>query len=186
MPIKLFRSPDGRYRSDFYTSDGELVFAIAEKTAQGVLISEFSANGEIIDQIYRKSTEVLKEIGERLGRIDKEIVIEDVSSFAPVKGNATCDACQGTEIVREFDLLDASKVSEVPVVPIFVCTKCKKRFYSMGGKYLRKLIARNPELFEGEELRVKEKDEAAFVHEIQEYMIRIFASKKLAMMKINK
>lgn len=186
MPLKVFKDKLGKYRSDFYPLDGQSAFCIAEKGLDGVLVSEFSDKGEVLDQVYKKSDQTFKEIGEFLSPISKELQIEDVEAIQKVATDATCEACKSKEIVREFDLIDISKVSDVPVAPIFVCQNCKKRYYSMSKPYLRKLVERNPWLFEQKEIKERLKDEEAFITEIQEYMIRIFASKKLAMMKINK
>ncbi|HVA82870.1 MAG TPA: hypothetical protein VNF06_01775 [Candidatus Aquilonibacter sp.] len=186
MAITVYKSPDGRFRSAYYKSDDENAFAIAEKTHNGVLVSEFNEDGELLDQTYRTSVEPLRAIADHLGNFTNEINVAEAQAHIPLRANAQCDDCKGKDIVREFDIVDVKRVANVPIVPIFVCNDCKKRYYSMNPKYLRKLISRNPELFKPEELKEKEADEAAFVKEIQEYMIRIFASKKLAMMKILK
>lgn len=186
MGITVYQSGDGRLRSAIYLSDGERVFATAEKVQQGVLVSEFNESGELLDQIYKKTDQPLREIAEHLGNFTNEIDVAKAEAHLPIKARAICESCNGKEIVREFDTIDTKKVANVPVVPIFVCSGCKKRYYSMNPKYLKRLIARNPDLFKPEELKGSDVDEVAFMKEIQEYMIRIFASKKLAMMKIIK
>ncbi|MDE1825178.1 MAG: hypothetical protein KGH61_00645 [Candidatus Micrarchaeota archaeon] len=183
MGLKAFRSPDGRYRTALYSVEGEEHFLIAEKTANGVLLSEFTGIGEVVDQVYKASANLLAELKAYPHGAGEITISERPYEYLTV--NVHCTNCDSRTMRRELDSLEVSKIVEVPVVPMFLCTKCNKKFYTMSKRYLRNLIARNPELFEKEELKRREENEAAFLSEIQEYMVRIFASKRLALIKID-
>ncbi|MGI0141112.1 MAG: hypothetical protein ACREBF_00460 [Candidatus Micrarchaeales archaeon] len=186
MVLEVHKSPDGRYRTDFYEFEGQKAFAVIEKTAHGVLVSEFSKDGEVLDQTYNKSKEPLAEIAVHLKNVTEKIMIKNVDNYEHVKVNATCETCTNGKISREMDLVHPSAITTVPVIPLFVCSNCKKKLYSITQSYLKNLVVRNVGLFEPDEEKMRKTNEAAFIKEIQEYMIRIFASKKLARMKINK
>jgi len=186
MRLVVHKSPDGRLRSDFYSAQDERAFALAEKTAHGVLVSEFSESGEVLDQVYKKSNMTLAEIAGFLKKVADGVQVEEVGKYRTVEVNAICEDCKTKSIKREMDVLDPATVTRIPIVPLFVCTQCGKKFYSIHPRYLKNLVLRNTELFDGDEEKFRQKDETAFMKEIQEYMIRVFASKKLARMKIIK
>ncbi|MDE1855942.1 MAG: hypothetical protein KGH49_01770 [Candidatus Micrarchaeota archaeon] len=186
MSLQVFRSPDGRYRTEPYFSNEVRAFAISEKTANGVLVSEFTEEGELLDQIYKKSNDPMVEIANHVKHIASELTIRSVESYSGVEVRAKCDGCNGKSIKREMDLLAPPTILKIPVVPLFVCTNCKKKFYSMTPTYLRKLVARNTEMFEKNELEMRNAGEQAFIDEVQEYMVRVFASKKLTRIKVDK
>ncbi|MDE1827540.1 MAG: hypothetical protein KGH65_00035 [Candidatus Micrarchaeota archaeon] len=186
MRLIVYRSPDGRLRSDFYDASGERVFAVAERTAHGILVSEFNQDGEVVDQAYRKSNMALVELASFLKKAAEELQVEETDQYVSVRVNALCDDCRTDSIRREMEILDPATVTSIPVIPLFVCTRCGKKYYSMHPGYLKNLARRNSELFDGEEEKFRQRDEEAFMREIQEYMIRVFASKKLARMKIIK
>ncbi|MDE1850260.1 MAG: hypothetical protein KGH54_00500 [Candidatus Micrarchaeota archaeon] len=186
MRLIIHKSPDGRLRSDFYDANGERAFAVAERTAHGVLVSEFNEHGEVLDQAYKKSNMALAELASFLKKAAGELQVEETKQYVPVKVNAMCDDCKTDSIKREIEVLDPETVTSIPVIPLFVCIKCGKKYYSVHPGYLRNLVQRNVELFDGDEEKFRQRDEAAFIKEIQEYMIRVFASKKLARMKIIK
>ena len=184
MALEVFRSADGRYRTAPYAVEGEERLLIAERTARGVLLSEFAKSGEVVDQIYKPSADLLTELQRYPHGVDGVVISQ--LPYEQLTVNAHCASCGPTKMKRELDKLDVSKVVEVPVVPMFLCTVCGKRFYSVSKRYLRNLVSRNRELFEKEEFAMREENEAAFISEIQEYMVRVFASKRLALMKIDR
>ncbi|MDE1761666.1 MAG: hypothetical protein KGH59_04190 [Candidatus Micrarchaeota archaeon] len=185
MTLEVFRSPDGRYRTQIYSAEGLGRFAVAEKTMHGVLVTEFSERGEVLDQVHKKSGEPIREIVGFVSRIDKDVAIKEIGAYEGVSVDVTCEGCSKRSLRREMEMTDTRNVANVPVVPMFVCTNCRKRYYSMTQSYIRKLVARNMELFEDGERKMRESNEAAFLKEIQEYMVRIFASKKIALIKIS-
>ena len=184
--IKIFDSSDGRLRTDLYKFGTQDEFVVAERTTSGVLLSKFNRHGEVLDQVYKNTNDPLLEIRNYMKEIDKELEIFSIDAYSKVEVNATCENCGKKSISRELDLLEAGRISDVPVVPMFKCTNCSKKFYFMGEEYLKNLVSRNISLFEPEEIKLGGKDEVAFLKEIHEYMIRIFASKRLLRLKINK
>ncbi len=178
MNVNVYVSHDGRHRTA--ALEGEQ-FILAEPVPKGVLLTEFSKDGDVLDQISMKG-----KAGEALHAAlkGKELELIERADYDRVRVNAACKSCGERAMQRELDLVKPSLIYNVPVLPIFICAKCGKRSYSLNGAYLRKLIARHPDMFEDKELKDKEKDEAAFVKEIEAYIIRIFASKGLSRIEI--
>ncbi len=181
--LLAYRSPEGRYRTEKHMIGNRNGFLIAEGVADGTLITEFDASGEILGLFLSedKNTEsVLRDFVCRSSQ-GIEIVVEAVKSYEKVALKATCIGCgKGGSIFREMDFADPGLVKNVPVVPLFRCTSCGKRYYSMTDEYLKTLVHNNTSLFSDEELEEKRKDEALFVKTLHEYIIRIFASKKIS------
>jgi hypothetical protein len=177
----VYRSPDNRYRTAYYEKDGSVRFSIVEKTAKGSLISEFSRSGKIIDQVYHKNMNVEEVL---YGLLGPRIVIQKVNEYERVKVSSRCRKCSNEKVVRELDLATPALLREVPVVPIFRCLGCGERFYAMSEEYLSSLVKKNEGLFEREELGSRERDQGLFVNELNEYIIRIFASKKISRLVI--
>lgn len=175
--IVVYKSPDNRYRTSYFEKDGAKRFCLAEKTMKGALITEFSDSGRLIDQIYYKDGRSEELLRTHLG---SEIVIEPISEYERVLVAVECKKCNKEKVVRELDLVNTIHVENVPVVPIFRCLGCGERFYAMSEEYLRALVQRNAELFEKDEVEEMEKDQGVFVNTLNEYIIRIFASKKIS------
>ncbi len=175
-PIRAYRSPDNRFKTAYFERNGAQRFCLAEDTMKGALLTEFSKSGKIIDQIYyknRKAGDILKEY------LGEEIVIEYVKEYERVRVAAECKKCNKEKIVREMDLANAAYIADVPVIPIFRCINCGERFYGMSNEYLNALVQRNAELFEKDEVEELKRDYDRFVNTLNEYVIRIFASKKI-------
>jgi hypothetical protein len=177
MKISVYRSPDGRLRTEKY-GDGGGSFCVAEKLASGTLITEFKANGEVLNQAYSKVKEGEGALSEYLGPI-ASIELVEVPAYELVVVAASCTKCGTETIARDLDRQDTRKVYKVPVIPLFVCSTCKTRFYSLTDAYLKRLIEGNVSLFEKGEIEQRDKNEMEFVHELHEYIIRIFASKRI-------
>ena len=178
MKISVYRSPDERLRTEKYASgDGES-FSIAERLLSGTLVTDFKGTGEVINQQYVHMGDVREALSKHLGEAASLEFIE-TQTYEPIKVDATCTNCGTDTVERELDRQDTRTVHKVPVVPIFVCRKCGTKFYSMTDAYLKRLIENNASLFEAEELKQRKEDDAKFVNELQEYIIRIFASKRI-------
>ncbi len=54
----------------------------------------------------------------------------------------------------------------------------------LADEYLDALVKNNASLFGKDEIRERGKDGRAFVNTLQEYVIRIFASKRISRLKI--
>jgi hypothetical protein len=179
MRISAYVSPDTRLRTDNYKTNDYECFSVAESLASGTLVTEFKTTGEVVKQVYIKAKDAKIAISEYLGN-SVAVDFSEVDSYRPVKVDAKCSKCgNDNTIERALDKQNLSEATKVPVVPMFVCRKCGTQFYSMTDSYLKHLIESNVSLFENVEIEQKKANEAAFVKELQEYIIRIFASKKI-------
>ncbi|MGC8662523.1 MAG: hypothetical protein ACP5RT_01930 [Candidatus Micrarchaeia archaeon] len=174
------------YRVAFKSSNNKIRIEIedkifiAEELKKGSLVSIFDKNGNLIDQ---RKYDICAE--ESLSDCAGNIKIVE-AEYKPVNINAVCPKCGKRSIKRELDLVDTKKIENVPAVPIYVCTSCKQAFYSLTKQYLKKLAKEHSELFDEEEKKALENDEEAFTSELNEYIIRIFASKKINKIEIKK
>ncbi len=167
-----------------YENCGAKEFCIAEKTVGGSLLTKFTPDGEVLSQKAVRATNVVTALKEYAG-VD-ELKISSDRHYAPTRLNAVCNSCNRGELVRELDLSPPEQITEVPVVPIFVCTNCKKRFYTLTDEYLKSMVAANMHLFEHEELRERDTDEAMFIRTLQDYIVRMFAAKKISRVMVNR
>lgn len=182
MSLILYRSDDGRVKSGPYKRYGMSLFSLAESTAEGMLITEFESCGQVANQTYSKggggAEAALKEY---LGVADAYVV--ESGRYGGVVSSSACSACGKAGLGRELDLKAPSEIHGVPVAPIFVCAACGARHYSMTDRYLKSLVLAGREMFVGEELAEVDSDVDASVASMQEYIIRIFASKKISRMR---
>ncbi len=175
--IDVGSSGDGRFKTGYYVKDGTSRFSLFEHTGKGTLVTDFNEDGEVLGQDFVAEGDALKVIEERLSGYGYSISKRD--KYEGVKINAECPFCKEKSIVRELDSEDMSKLGSVPVVPIFVCTKCKRKFYSLTDSYLERLVEGKKQLFSDSELGELELNKGKFIDELQEYIIRIFASKRI-------
>ncbi|MGC8628624.1 MAG: hypothetical protein ACP5T4_00195 [Candidatus Micrarchaeia archaeon] len=182
MSVKAYESNDRRIRTEPYPKSGLLVFSIAEPTKLGILLTEFSQEGEVIRQEYRKSSNALQELSTFVGN---ELELYYSTAYEPVKVAAKCKKCGG-EIARELDLKAPGEIQDVPIVPMYVCRSCKAKYYSLSDSLLSSLVHSREDLFEKDELAELHADEEAFIERLQEIILRIFASKRILRLEINR
>lgn len=179
--IRVFRSPDRRWKTEPFEIGKSRDYCLAEKTRNGSLITRFSLSGMVNDQVYYKNVEPETALGNYIGA---ELSVEYVSNYERVSVSTPCKKCGEEKIAREMDLADPYLIENVQVVPLFRCLSCGERFYSMSKEYLSSLVERNVGLFETDEIEEKKKDPALFVNTLNEYIIRIFASKKITRLSV--
>ena len=136
----------------------------------------------MVKQAYFKGKTPEEILEEMLGP-ENSIYVEFKKSYNGVCIGAKCPKCRG-DIARELDVCDIESVKDVPVVPILVCKSCRGRYYSLNKEYLDFLVEGNKHLFTQEELEEKEKNGKSFASELNEYIIRIFAAKKIPRLDI--
>jgi hypothetical protein len=68
-------------------------------------------------------------------------------------------------------------------MPLYSCTGCSTKSYYLTRDYLEYLVDNNNSMFEAAELSELSKDKNAFMSELEAYIIRIFASKKIMCIK---
>jgi len=171
--MRFFRSNDTRLRSDFYNNDGRKLCCLIENTPNGMLITELNERGLVEKQAYMKPDDPF------YVSLTKSMEILDSGEYKGMDVDAVCTSCSGT-LARELDFVHPSVINTVPVVPAYICRKCSKRFYSMTDTYLKSLVANKNELFAEKDLKEFSENEEVFVSTLQEYIIRIFASKKIS------
>ena len=171
--MKFFRSNDTRLRSDFYIDGDRKLCCLIENTQKGMLITELDERGFVEKQVYMKPDDPF------YLNLTKSMEVVDCEEYKGVSVDAACASCNGV-LARELDLVHPSVINTVPVVPSYICRGCSKRFYSMTDTYLKSLVANKKELFDEKDLKELSENEEAFVSTLQEYIIRIFASKKIS------
>lgn len=177
--ITITRSPEGRCLSSIYPKGASRAFSLFERTGEGVLATEFRETGEVLNMSYYHTGEIHEVIKKALGSSNQ---IEDVPEYAGIKLKAPCTACSAGPILRELDLVPPGSISKPPVIPLFRCTNCGKRYYAISNEYLECLAEGNRELFDKADLEEMSRDKATFINTLNEYVIRIFASKKISRM----
>ncbi len=171
---------DGRrYRTATYSHADSKRFCIAERTSRGTLITEFTDTGMPLNQVYLRSLDSDHKLLEYLSERANAVASFSKGEYKPVTPVAKCSACSAERIFRELDLLDPAEIGDVPVVPIFRCASCGTRHYALTKQYLKELVKSNPDLFSTEELKEMEVDQGSFIDSLNQYVIRIFASKKI-------
>ncbi len=164
----------------------EYYFCTCEKTAKGILITEFDEKGEPINQVYTKYGDpesILKRYVLSYCTVHS-ILVKETPSCEKVRLKVLCTNCNRNEVYRELDLVDIRLVGEIPVVPIFRCGSCGKRYYSLSDTYLKKLVDENRGLFENDEIKMREDNEKLFINTLNDNIIRIFASKKISRISV--
>jgi hypothetical protein len=112
---------------------------------------------------------------------EAHIVQTKEAEYTPVKFNKPCPKCSEYKLSRYVEAF-ASK-QQVPVMPIYHCSNCKQQSYYLTKHYLEYLVDNNPELFSEAELAELKADKTKFLAELEGYIIRIFASKKVMCIK---
>ncbi|MEM3208765.1 MAG: hypothetical protein QXE33_02510 [Candidatus Micrarchaeaceae archaeon] len=185
MVVYAARSTDGRYRTGLYKRYGGECFAVSEKIGDGILVSEFSKNGVLMDQIYTKGNEPFSVLSEYIAVAGERLELDNSGRYEQVVLDAECPLCKSRSLVREYDSVGLDEIKSAKVVPIFVCRNCKGRFYSISEHYIEKLVSEHIELFDEGELNDYYSNREAFIGELKEYIIRIFASKKIINIKLD-
>jgi hypothetical protein len=182
MSLIFYISNDGRIITQTYLKGGQTRFCLAEKTSEGTLITEFNEHSEVVNQVYEKDPHHEGNLYKYLGADERKEVL--TGDYRGIMIHAKCRHCGNIGLKRALDLIAPPDITEVPVVPLFVCGSCRSLHYSLTDDYLRVLVNSKSELFEKEELDRMRGDAAGSVKLLQEYIIRIFASKKISRIKI--
>ena len=173
-----------RVRTEVIPTSSGGRYYIAEKTKEGILITEMTPNGATTNQIYRKTaTDPEKILAEYICK-GMELVIEQEGAYTPPQINAACASCGESALQRELDTINIEEIKHVPTLPMLVCRSCNSKSYFITKDYIRNLSDSNIGMFTEEELSLREKDKEAFINAIWEHVIRIFASKKINRVKL--
>lgn len=183
--LDVYRSLDSRHRTAQYVRAGIIASCLSEPTRNGVLVTELGNNGDVLNQIYTKGGSPYEALSSFMG-VGFELSVQDIGAYRPSEVRARCTSCGNGRIVRDLDLKTANEIDEVPVVPLFSCRSCGKRFYSMSDSYLRRLIEGNLHMFDAADLKEKQNSSDAFIYTVKEYIVRVFAAKKIGRLAIEK
>jgi hypothetical protein len=184
MSLAFYVSNDGRIITQTYLKGDKTRFCLAEKTSKGTLITEFNERSEVVNQVYKKNggMNLESDLSGYLNVDEKKVVL--TGNYKGIMVRAKCRSCGNVGLKRSLDLTKPSEITEVPVVPLFVCGSCGSPHYSLTDDYLKALVEGRSELFEKEELEEIRGDTIGAVKLLQEYIIRIFASKKISRIRI--
>lgn len=100
--------------------------------------------------------------------------------YESVRLKKPCPNCNTDSLVR---YVESVPKPEMPVMPLYICSNCKKKSYYLTTAYLEHLIKNNTDLFSKAELSEFDKNSDAFIRELEGYILRIFASKKIMCIK---
>ncbi len=167
---RLFRD-DARKCTKLEMQDGTVF--LWEPIRGSFLETCFDSDGAVIDQL-RIDHPVKERIAYVLSSSNAEAA--EASGFSEIVLKRGCPKC-GAEPLRRC--LDGHASGSVPIIPLHSCSACGSRCYMLTDKYLARLVERNRQLFNEQESKSIDADNGAFMSELRENIIRIFASKKL-------
>ncbi len=120
------------------------------------------------DGVQKKVKDVLRATG-----LEKA----EETEFISVMLKKPCPKCNEYELASHAEAFSSSE--EIPIMPIYYCTSCKARSYYLTDQYLEYLVENNRELFSETDISTFAGDKDAFLTELRENIIRIFASKRI-------
>jgi predicted RNA-binding Zn-ribbon protein involved in translation (DUF1610 family) len=177
---RIARSPDGKVKLHHDDSKGGRII-LWEPIGETVVETIFDTEGGILVQSLLKMEGT--RIHERTSTYMKNAGLGEAREveFTDVKLNKRCPNCGKDTLSRRASTVRDFK--DIPIMPIYDCTSCRWRSYYLTDTYLTYLVHNNKELFDHEESSELEKDERQFLGELKEYIIRIFASKRILCIK---
>lgn len=176
--VQFSRGPRGEARFD-YAADGERKTLLIEPIKEGILETLFDEEGGILKQIAIKGGAQTME--SEVEGLLKRLVSVGNTTYREVMLKKKCPHCGETGLVRAKD--QSAGVSDVPIIPTYVCSSCGGKSYHLTDAHLKSLVSDSKTLFSDTELRELNNSEEEFLKELKEYIIRIFASKRIIAIK---
>ncbi|MGC8651731.1 MAG: hypothetical protein ACP5UH_00555 [Candidatus Micrarchaeia archaeon] len=163
-----------------YVSNGKKVYVTWEQKPEAVLETMFNEEGAILQQKYEQIAS--EDIEREISGIIKMNMITKVrhEQYEDITFSKPCPKC-GAKALKRYT--DVYKESPVPVMPLYVCSACGSKSYYLTDEYMERLVMDHRELFTEAELLELDKSKGAFLKELKEYIIRIFASKRILCIK---
>ncbi len=161
-------------------TEGRKTYMTWELRKEAVLETVFDGDGAVLRQRYEKLA------AEDIERIINNKIAESMIpkvEHAPYTGitiSKPCPKCGAKALKRYAEL---HKENPVPVMPLYVCSECGTKSYYLTDEYLDDLVKEHRELFTDQELKELDSNHEGFINELKEYIIRIFASKKIMCIK---
>ena len=164
-----------------YPKEGGQKIILWETKNNNTLETSFNEHGYILMQRVVNLDTV--PLAQRVIESLKEAKISQTreTQFSDVRIDKACPKCGEYKLSRYVEAF-ASK-NEVPVMPLYYCAICTTKSYHLTNEYLEYLVENNKPMFSEAELLELDKDKTKFVTELQAYIIRIFASKKVMCIK---
>lgn len=184
MEGELSRNPDGRVQLQYTHSSGRRT-VVWEPIKEGVAETIFDDQGAVLRQsLVPGTTDIDKRLALQMRELLKEANVDKVresAEYNEIKLKKNCPAC-GTDTLSQYRE-KVGGMETIPIVPTYLCGKCNGRSYYLTDQYLDQLVSTNKELFSEQELSELRSNKEAFMSELKEYIIRIFASKKIIRIK---
>jgi DNA-directed RNA polymerase subunit M/transcription elongation factor TFIIS len=178
---RISMSNDNKVKLE-YEDDGKNRIVLWELFKGGLLETVHDQQGAILKQSIFKN-EKNNILNDRIGSVIKKALITKTteSEYIEVKLDKKCPSCgnQPLKMVSDF----SQGKSNVPVMPIYKCTECNGKGYYLTDEYLEQLITEQAALFTSKEKEEMEANRVAFKAQLNEYIIRIFASKRIIQIK---
>ena len=151
-----------------------------EEKGKRILETVFDGEGAVLQQKLLELDS--KGLEAQIEREIRSAAVPEVKSkpYEEAKLKKPCPNCGSSSLERCNQSVSGG---DLPVVPIYLCKSCNKRSYHLTGKYLEYLITMNKGLFAQNELAEMGSRHDAFVNELEGYILRIFASKKISRIK---
>jgi len=163
-----------------YQSDGKSVTILWERLHfKSILQTVFDGHGGILDQKVITPDKPLGEFVDSFAKNESFSIKK--TAYKEVSLSKNCPSCGSKNLVRYAEHLSNPK--DIPVMPIYLCTKCRSKSYYLTDGYLNRLVSEHPGLFSEGELSVLNENSRAFAQELKEYIVRFFAAKKVLNIK---
>ncbi len=149
--------------------------------------------GGLVETVHDQQGAVLKQkmfknekkniLNDRIVSVVKEAAITKTTEceYSEIKLDKKCPTCGNPSLKRVSNL--AQDKPDVPVLPTYECAGCKAKGYYLTDEYLEQLITEQAALFSPQEKSEMEANRDAFKAKLNEYIIRIFASKRIIQIK---
>ncbi|MGC8648615.1 MAG: hypothetical protein ACP5UN_00095 [Candidatus Micrarchaeia archaeon] len=148
------------------------IIILWEKKEDFVLLTKFDIDGGILEQLPLPNNDIKKYALEYCKR--NKLNIEKIV-FYNVKINKNCPYCNSNSLERVSE--SAKKIVDVPVMPLYFCSKCGKKSFYLTEYYFNFLINNNINLFEPAEKELMKNKEEETKKELRETINRIFIAK---------
>ncbi|MCL5007287.1 MAG: Lar family restriction alleviation protein [Candidatus Marsarchaeota archaeon] len=156
-------------RLDYPGSSGS-ASCIIERQEGGMLMTYFDKDGAILHRKPVNPGKGIQEIAMETAKLLGKPVIG--GEYAPVRLSKPCPLCGANALVEHRD-------SGVPIIPIYRCESCGAKAFFLTDEYLSQLVKENIKAFSDEERSELDANPGKFSKELREYIIRIFASKRI-------
>lgn len=174
MPAYISEGPD-RTAQLKYTEGGSSFTRIWEQLDGKYLLETlFSHDGAVLDQsILQSDKQPMSFAKQFIDGIHTETV---EVAYGEVKLDKSCPKCSGS-IHRVAKA--GMKVTDIPIMPLYMCAECSSKCYYLTEEYLNHLVSRKESLFLDTEIALYKTDTESFINDLKQYINRIFAAKHI-------